>query len=172
MTMTRLTAAGRWLRRRAENIAALMLATMFIAFLVQIVFRYVFGWAAGWAFELSILCWLWGVLFGAAFIVDERDEIRFDVIYGAVRPGLRRIFVIVSGVALLAIYGVSLPAVVDYVGFMKVERSAYLKIHFNWLYSVYVVFAVAVLVRYLWLVWHAVRGDRTPSAGVGEARGS
>ena len=80
----RLTTVGGRLRRLAEHIAALLLATMFIAFLVQIVFRYVFGWPAGWAFELSILCWLWGVLFGAAFIVDERDEIRFDVIYGAV----------------------------------------------------------------------------------------
>jgi C4-dicarboxylate transporter, DctQ subunit len=149
-----------------------MLATMFVAFLVQIVFRYVFGWPAGWAFELSILCWLWGVLWGAAFIVDEKDEIRFDVIYGAARPGLRRLFTVVTGVALLAIYGVSLPAVADYVAFMKVERSAYLKIPFNWLYSIYVIFAVAVLVRYTVLVWRAVRGKGTPSAGPGEVRGS
>lgn len=168
--MQTLIAVAHWLRRRAENIAALMLATMFIAFLVQIISRYVFGWAAGWAFELSILCWMWGVLFGAAFIVEEKDEIRFDVIYGAVRPGLRRVFVVVSGVALLVIYGVSLPAVYDYVTFMKVERSAYLKIHFNWLYSIYVIFAVAVLARYAWLVWQAARGDKTPSAGAGEAR--
>ena len=51
---------------------------------------------------------------------------------------------IVTGVALLAIYGVSLPAVTDYVAFMKVERTAYLKIPMNWLYFVYVIFAVAV----------------------------
>lgn len=158
MRMT-LTTVGRWLRARAENIAAGLLATMFIAFLVQIVFRYVFNWPAGWAFELSILCWLWGVLFGAAFIVDEKDEIRFDVIYGAVRPRARRIFVVVGGLALLILYGMSLPAVIDYVAFMKVERSAYLKIPFNWLYSVYVIFAVAILVRYVWLVWRAVRGE-------------
>ena len=159
-----LLAIGRWLRLRAENIAAAMLATMFIAFLVQIVCRYVFGWAAGWAFELSILCWLWGVLWGAAFIVDEKDEIRFDVIYGAVRPRLRRVFTVVTGVALLAIYGMSLPAVASYVAFMKVERSAYLKIPFNWLYSIYVIFAVAILIRYAVLVWRAMRP--------GEVRGS
>ncbi len=163
-----LITAGRWLRRRAENIAALLLATMFIAFLVQILFRYVFGWPSGWAFELTILCWLWGVLFGAAFIVDEKDEIRFDVIYGSVRPGLRRWMVIVSGLALLGLYGMSLPAIYEYVAFMKVERTAYLKIPFNWVYSIYVIFAVAVLVRYLWLVWRALRGDSdTAEAGRG-----
>jgi C4-dicarboxylate transporter DctQ subunit len=163
---------GRWLRRRAENIAAALLATMFVAFLVQIVLRYVFSWPAGWAFELTILCWLWGVLWGAAFIVDEKDEIRFDVIYGAARPRVRRLFTIVTGMALLAIYGVSLPAVADYVAFMKVERSAYLKIPLNWLYSIYVIFAVAVLIRYAVLVWRAVRGQSAPSAGPGEVRGS
>lgn len=171
MTPTLITAARR-LRRLAEHVAALLLATMFIAFLVQIFFRYVLNWPAGWAFELSILCWLWGVLWGAAFVVAERDEIRFDVIYGAVSRRLRRGFVIVTGLAMLAIYGMSLPAVTDYVTFMKVERSAYLKIGFNWLYSIYVIFAVAILVRYGWLVWRAIRGGETPSAGAGEARGS
>jgi C4-dicarboxylate transporter, DctQ subunit len=167
-----LTTVGGRLRRIAEHVAALMLATMFVAFLVQIVFRYVFAWPAGWAFELSIVCWLWGVLFGAAFIVDEKDEIRFDVIYGAVPARARRIFVVVAGLTMLAIYGMSLPAVYDYVAFMKVERSAYLRIPLNWLYSIYVVFAVAVLVRYAWLVWRAIRGGPPPSAGAGEARGS
>jgi TRAP-type C4-dicarboxylate transport system permease small subunit len=99
------------------------------------------------------------VLFGAAFIVGERDEIRFDVIYGTVRPRTRRIMVVIGGLALLAIYGMSLPAVYDYVTFMKVERTAYLRIPFNWLYSVYVIFAVAVLARYLWLVRQALRGE-------------
>lgn len=148
-----------WLRRRAENVAALLMATMFVAFLVQIAFRYVFNWPAGWAYELSIVCWLWGVLWGAAFVVGEREEIRFDVIYSAVNRRLRRGFAIVAGLALLALYGGSLPAVFDYVSFMKVERSAYLKIPFNWLYSVYVIFAVAVVARYLWLTWCAIRGE-------------
>lgn len=160
---TALITAGRWLRRRAENIAAAMLAIMFIAFLIQILFRYVLNWPSGWAYELSIVCWLWGVLWGAAFVVGEREEIRFDVIYSAVNRRIRRGFTLVSGLALLALYGGSLPAVFDYVSFMKVEHSAYLKIPFDWLYSIYVVFAVAVVIRYLWLIGRAIRGD-TPGS--------
>jgi C4-dicarboxylate transporter DctQ subunit len=52
----------------------------------------------------------------------------------------------------------SLPAVFDYVTFMKVERTAYMKIRFDWLYSIYVVFAVAMIVRYAWLGWRAICG--------------
>ena len=51
-----------------------------------------------------------------------------------------------------------LPAVVDYVTFMKVEKTAYLKIRFDLLYSIYIVFVVATICRYLWLGWQALRG--------------
>lgn len=166
----KMVTVGGWLRRGAEHVAAFLMATMFLAFLVTIVFRYLLNWPAGWAYELSIVCWLWGVLWGAAFIVGEKDEIRFDVIYSAVGRRIRRGFALVSGLALLALYGGSLPAVFDYVSFMKVERSAYLKIPFNWMYSIYVVFAAAVVLRYLWLTWRAIRGEDSHADHAGSAR--
>jgi TRAP-type C4-dicarboxylate transport system permease small subunit len=149
---------GSLLARRAENVLAAMLATMFAAFILQIFFRYVVGLPIGWTHEISVILWVWLVLFGAAFVISERDEIRFDIIYGAVGAPSRRIMAIVTAIALVALYGVSLPAVYDYVSFMKVERTAYLKIRFDLLYSIYVVFAVALIVRYLWIGWRALRG--------------
>jgi TRAP-type C4-dicarboxylate transport system permease small subunit len=65
---------------------------------------------------------------------------------------------IVTAVAVVALYGISLPAAYDYVSFMKVERTAYLKIRFDLLYAIYVVFAVAAIARYLWIGWKALRG--------------
>jgi C4-dicarboxylate transporter DctQ subunit len=149
---------GSWLARRAENVVAAMLAVMFAAFLVQIFFRYVMNFPVGWTHELSVILWLWLVLFGAAFVVSEREEIRFDIIYGAVGPGTRRIMCIITAVALVALYTISLPAVVDYVTFMKVEKTAYLKVRFDWLYSIYIIFVIAAICRYLWLAWQAMRG--------------
>jgi hypothetical protein len=70
---------------------------------------------------------------------------------------------IVTAVAILVLYGMSLPAVVDYVAFMKVQATAYLDIRFDWLFSIYVIFAVAVLARYAWILWWALRG-RGPEA--------
>jgi C4-dicarboxylate transporter DctQ subunit len=149
-----------WLRRRTHNIAALLLATMFTCFLVQIFFRYVLNNPVGWTEELSILCWMWGILWGAAFVVTESDEVRFDIVYGNVSEGVRRVFTVITGLALIGLYGVSLPAAWSFVAFMKVERSAYLHVPIVYLYSIYVVFAVACIVRYAWLVWIALRGAR------------
>jgi TRAP-type C4-dicarboxylate transport system permease small subunit len=147
------------LRRLAEHVAVALLLVMFLAFLCQISFRYLFGWPTGWAFELSIITWLWVVLWGAAFVVTERDEIRFDIVYGLFPPAVRRACAVLTGLILIALYGISLPATADYIAFMKVEKSAYLGIRFDWLYSIYLVFIVAVIVRYIWLIWRSLKGD-------------
>jgi C4-dicarboxylate transporter, DctQ subunit len=154
---------GAWLHRRAENIAAGMLAVMFVAFVVQIVFRYVFNLPVGWSTELTTVMWLYLVLWGSAFVLKEKEEIRFDLIYSSVGPRVRIGMALVFTLAILVLYGASLPASWSYVSFMKVEKSSYLKIPLNWLYSIYLVFLVAIIARYLWLLWQLVRG-RDPQA--------
>lgn len=150
-------AAG-WLARGAEFVAAMMLAVMFVSFLITILFRYVLNWPAGWAAELSTVMWMWLVLWGAAFVIREREEIRFDIFYGAVPPPVRRIMLLVFALSLIGLFLLSLPAVWDYVTFMRVQRTAYLRIRYDWLFSIYVVFAVAVVIRYGWLAALAARG--------------
>jgi hypothetical protein len=47
---------------------------------------------------------------------------------------------------------------------MKVEHGAHIRITFDWLFSIYVIFAIASIIRYGWLVARAVRGDGAPNA--------
>jgi TRAP-type C4-dicarboxylate transport system permease small subunit len=162
----------RWLQRRAENIAALMLAVMFAAFVLQIVFRYFFNFPIGWTSELTVVMWLWIVLWGAAFVLRENEEVRFDLLTGAVGRRARIAMGIVAAGALLVLYGKSLPASWSYVTFMKVEKSSYLKIRMDWLFSIYLVFLVAILIRYLWILWHLVRGRETEEADISAKAGS
>lgn len=156
--MDRLKRIAGWLHRRAENIAALMLAVMFAAFIVQIASRYLFNLPVGGANELTITMWLWVVLWGAAFVLRERDEIRFDIVYGSVGPRVRRIMTLIASAALLFLYGYSLPAVWDYVTFMKIQKTSYLDIRYDWLFSIYIIFVVAILIRYAWIFVTALRG--------------
>ena len=149
---------ARWLRRRAENIAAGLLVAMFLSFLLQVVARYVFNKPIGWTDEVSVLCWIWCVLWGAAFVLRERDEVRFDIIYSSASLTTRRVFTVITGVAIITLFAIALPAVYSYVTFLKVERSAYLGIRLDYLYSIYVLFSVAVIIRYAALVWQAIRG--------------
>ena len=81
---------------------------MFLAFILQVVFRYLLNLPIGWTNEISVVLWLWLVLWGAAFVLREDEEIRFDLIYGAVGPRARRAMFLVSAGALVALYVISL----------------------------------------------------------------
>jgi TRAP-type C4-dicarboxylate transport system permease small subunit len=150
--------AGAWLRRRAENVLAALIGVVFVAFVAQIAFRYFLNFPIGWTSELSVVAWLWLVLWGAAFVAKEGEEICIDLVSGAVGLRTRRVMGIIAGISIVILYAASLPATIKYVSFMKVERSSYLHIRFDVLFSIYVVFVVAVIVRYVWILRHLLRG--------------
>ena len=147
------------MQRRAENVIAALLGIMFTAFVIQIVFRYFLNLPTGWSTETVVVYWLWLVLLGTALALKEKDEIRFDILTSVMGPRARRVMAVIVSVATVALFGLSLPATYKYVTFMKVERSSYLSIRLDWLYSIYLVFVVAIILRYLWLLWEALRGE-------------
>ena len=150
----------RSLRRVADGVAAGLLAVIFIAFILQIALRYVFDWPVGWTAEISLVAWLWLVLWGAAFVLRDEDEIRIDLMDVALGPRARRIARAIGSIAIVVLFGMALPATWDYVSFMKVESTSYLKIRFDWLFSIYLVFAVAVIARHLWQIAGLLRAPR------------
>jgi TRAP-type C4-dicarboxylate transport system permease small subunit len=152
------------LHRFAEGVAALLLAVIFVAFIVQIVLRYLFNWPVGWTTELSLVAWLWLVLWGAAFVLRDEDEIRIDLVTERGGYRARRVISAVAAIGLIVLFGMSLPASYAYVSFMKVEKSSYLGIRMDILYSIYIVFAVAVIAR---ASRQLVRGP-APAAGAAQ----
>lgn len=147
-----------WARRRAEEVLSALLVAMFIAFMLQIVTRYVMNAPLSWTAELSTLAWVWGILWGAGLVLRDDEEIRFDILYSNMPGRARRACDAITGAAVVVVFTWSLPAMVDYVTFMKVERSAYLGIRFDILYSVYLVFAVAMIIRHAAIVWRVATG--------------
>ena len=137
------------LHRFAEAVAAGLLAVIFVAFLVQIVMRYVFNAPVGWTTELSLAAWLWLVLWGAAFVLKDDEEIRIDMISARGSYRTRRVIGGIVALAIIVLFGMSLPGAWSYVTFMKVEKSSYLGVRMDITYSIYIVFAVAVILRAL-----------------------
>jgi TRAP-type C4-dicarboxylate transport system permease small subunit len=137
------------LHRFAEAVAAGLLAVIFVAFIVQITLRYLFNWPVGWTTELSLAAWLWLVLWGAAFVLKDHEEIRIDLVPARASLRTRRVIAAIGAIAVILLFGMSLPASWSYVTFMKVEKSSYLGIRMDITYSIYIVFVVAVIARAL-----------------------
>lgn len=157
--MYRLEQIRHWLTRRAENLLALLLFTMFVAFLLQIVFRYFLNLPVGWTVEWVAIAWLWGVLFGYGFVVREADVIHLDVLYDAMPRWVRRSFDVITGVFVAVVFAWTLPATWDYVDFMQIERTAYMRWPFSFVFFIYIPFALAVIVRALLTAWAGLVGS-------------
>lgn len=160
----------------AKAVAAAMMAMMFLTFMLQIVVRYSarLEWLPaqfpildptlyGWTLEFCLLLWVWLVFWGNAFVVRDRDHVTFDILYHAVSPSVRRWFIIISGVAVCA--GLLLSVEPTWAKFyiLRLKKTATLSSVFgDWIrmrdiYSIYIVFLVAVALRYAWAVYRAIR---------------
>ena len=140
--------ALRWLNHGAEGVAAIMLAALFCTFVLQVFSRYVLLTPFGWTLELCLTLWVWIVFWGNAFIVREKDHVTFDILYLAVRPGLRRILALISALAIVVAMAVSFLPTWDYIDFMKIKKSPLLKLPMRDVFSIYMLFLVAVIVTY------------------------
>lgn len=152
-----LGAFARFLKARAENIGVVLLTLMFFAFMLQIGSRYVFSAPLTWTLEACLTLWLWTVFWGAAFTLDEPDHVRFDVLYQSVPRPVQRLFALVSAGAIAAGFLAALPATLDYITFYQIKRSPTLLIRLDIVFSVYAIFAVAMIARYAWRCWTILR---------------
>ena len=166
---------SRWLKTGAEGVAAAMLAAMFLTFILQIFSRYVLVSPIGWTLELNLTLWVWLVFWGNAFIVRSRDHVSFDIIYLAVRPRTRRILALIISASVAIGLAISLYPTWDYIDFLKIKKSATLKIPLNQIFSIYAVFLIAVVLAHAYhfidVVRHGAPEDRSqPGAkAAGEA---
>lgn len=158
-----------WLRARADNVAAGLLAAMFAAFIVQIVARYVVlriypDLNIGWTLELCLTFWLWAVFWGAAFCLDENDHVRFDILYTAAGRRGRRVMAVAAALMIAAAMLAALPATWDYISFYKIKKSVVLKWRLDYVFSIYGIFAAVIVLRYLWRAWSIIRGEALEAA--------
>ncbi len=146
------------LRLAALDVAALMLAALFVIFLIQIAARYVFGAPLAWTLEACLTLWLWVVFWGGAFVLGEKDHVRFDVLYTSVRPRIRRGLAIISAVAISGGFLAALPATWSYIDFYQIKRSSVIGIRLDIVFSIYGIFAAMLVLRYALRSWALLRG--------------
>ncbi|WP_422071594.1 TRAP transporter small permease [Tranquillimonas rosea] len=148
------------LRARAagDAVPGILLAAMFLCFIVQVFMRYVMDSPVGWTVEVCVIAWLWILLWGQSVSASEENEIRFDILYGSVSPGTRRWFRAIFSLFLVIVYAGALPAVWSFVSFMQIQDTSYLDIPFSWVFAIALVFMTVSVVRYLYIFWTAVTG--------------
>ena len=163
--------------RAAEFIAAIILAAIFIIFLLQIFTRYApkIAWLMpvpplhdwmmalepiGWTVNLISLLWVWLIFLGCAFFVRESDHVAFDVFYQALPQSWQRYFALAAAAIMAAVmlysFGPTWEAIFGS-RLMELKKIQMLripitgdKIPVKWLFASYILLMAVVTLRYLW----------------------
>ncbi len=148
-----------WWQARADDVAVGLLTAMFLAFILQITSRYVFNAPIEWTLEVCLTLWLWTVFWASAFCLRDQDHIRFDMLYLIMNKRMRRVMAGLSAVAIVVCMAVALPGTWDFVSFLKIKKSASLRIPLFYVFSIYLLFMVATMAAYGWRLWQVIKSE-------------
>jgi len=180
--------------RAAEFIAAMVLAMIFIIFLLQIFTRYapkiawlmpippIHDWMMalepiGWTVNLISLLWVWLIFFGCSFIVNESDHVAFDVFFQALSRSWQRHFAMATALIMVAAMLYSFGPTWDAIfgsRLMELKKIQTLrvpvtgdKIPIKWLFASYILLMIVITLRYLWRGFVIVRAAIAPNDSTG-----
>ncbi|UYN98077.1 MAG: TRAP transporter small permease [Devosia sp.] len=143
----------RVLKEGADLVGVLLFTAAFLGFIVQIFFRYVMNSPILWTEEVTMIAFVWTVFWAAAFIVNIRDHVTFDVVYEVMSPQVKRMMAIFSMVMLIIAFVLLIPATWDYLEFLMRKKSPVLRLPMTWIYGCYLLFVVNFTIQAALRLW-------------------
>ena len=113
----------------------------------KIITRYLEHDEAAWADEVSVILFIWIIFWANAFLVRDKEQITFDLVYRQAPDGVKRWMALTRLVLIGGIFLWALPGSVDYLLFLWRERTPVLNLRLDVIYSCFGLFLATVIVR-------------------------
>lgn len=141
------------LQGAANVFGVILFALLFLVFVVQVVARFAFKQPLAWTDEAAVILYLWAILWGAAFVCKDRENVAFDLLYQKATPPMQRMMALAACalIGVLAAWG--LPGALDYIHFMQRERTPVLGLPFHWVFAPFGLLLAALVLRYAWRIY-------------------
>jgi TRAP-type C4-dicarboxylate transport system permease small subunit len=137
------------LRQSADWIACAMFATVFVVFNYKIFTRYFEHDEAVWADEVLVILFVWIVFWANAFLLRDKEQITFDLVYRLLPPRAKRAVALARAILIGGIFACALPGSLDYIRFLWREHTPVLNLPLDWVYACFGLFLIAVIAREL-----------------------
>jgi TRAP-type C4-dicarboxylate transport system permease small subunit len=168
---------ARGLRGLAALVVVALFALIVAVFAYAITSRYAFARPVIWADEVLVLAMVWCTFITGALLIEEREQVVFDLVYDRCPVALRRIVLLSGAVLLVGLLLAALPAIIDYTLFLWRERTSVLELRLDVAYACFALFIAAVIVRRLVLVarllgngWRDALAELEPPRAADDAR--
>ncbi len=125
-------------------IPGLSFVLMFVTFIWQIFCRYVLRAPVPWAYEVTVACYLWMVVLGACYAQRTRSHVTFTLVYDKLSPGARRSPPFWG--TCFCWWPSPMPLCpVEFILFMKMQKTSVLKIGLDIIYLPYIPFMAIIM---------------------------
>ena len=153
-------------KKVADSFGGLIFLCLFVTFLVQIAARFGFNRPLPWTDELAVILYIWAILWASAFMVPEKEQVVFDLLWNSASKATRRWMRIVGNAMIGGLALVAIPASWDYVHFMARESSPVLDISFQWVFLPFVLLLIALVFKSALGIYAAIRGQGLDEQGI------
>jgi TRAP-type C4-dicarboxylate transport system permease small subunit len=145
--LSRAVMLGSQLRKLADRVACAMFAAVFMIFNYKIVTRYFGHNEAVWADEVLVILFVWIIFWANAFLLSDRQQITFDLVYRLLPDTTKRYVAIARAALIGGIFAWALPGSLDYIRFLWREHTPVLNLPLDWVYACFGIFLITVVVR-------------------------
>ena len=141
---------GKKCRHAADIVGGLLYVGLFLTFVIQVTARFGFNRPLMWSDELAVILYIWVVLWGAAFMVPEDEQVRFGLIYDLVPANVQRLMRIAAYLIIGGLSAWALPSSWSYIHFMAREGPPVLGWPIMWVFLPFAFLLVSLVVRAVW----------------------
>lgn len=126
-----------------------MFIGIFVLFVVSVFQRYVLVQPVNWVDEIILMLFLWSTFLTEALVLSEREQVTFDVIWDVSGPLTRRWIGLLAAALVGLLFILAAPTIWGYVTFLWREKTNALEWRLDWVYSCFLIYWLAVIVRSL-----------------------
>jgi TRAP-type C4-dicarboxylate transport system permease small subunit len=139
-------------RHAADIVGGCLYVGLFLTFIVQITARFGFNQPLMWTDEMAVILYIWVVLWGAAFMVPEDEQVRFGLLYDMASPNVQRLMRIAGYLIIGGLSAWALPSSWSYIHFMAREGTPVLDLPIMWVFLPFALLLVSLTVRAVWSI--------------------
>jgi len=143
---------GKKCKHAADIVGGFLYIALFLTFVVQVTARFGFNRPLMWSDELAVILYIWVVLWGAAFMVREDEQVRFGLLYDMAPPTVQKLMVIFSHLMIGGLSLWALPASWSYISFMAREGTPVLGWPIMWVFLPFALLLVSLTARAVWRI--------------------
>jgi TRAP-type C4-dicarboxylate transport system permease small subunit len=119
---------------------------MFMIFIVQVFFRYVIRHPLTWSMEVTVIGFIWTVIFGACYTMRRRSHVKFTMIYDRLKPRPAAILRMLGNLILVIAFSSLVYASIKYSFFVGFQKTPVFRIPFTYMYLPFVYFLCSFII--------------------------